>query len=144
MALFAAEFVGIYWGLAHTNASRLTVFLYSSVFVVAILLPRFVPTERLGRKQWAGLVIAFGAVTLAFSEGLLDTDTGHWRGDLLAICAAIFWALVKHNILFTAERAAVVGVHDGDDDARPPAMHTYAKHLELKKKGYGHSKPKKK
>ena len=92
-ALFAAEFVGIYWGLAHTNASRLTVFLYSSVFVVAILLPRLVPTERLGRKQWAGLVIAFGAVTLAFSEGLLDTDTGHWRGDLLAICAAIFWGL---------------------------------------------------
>ena len=53
--LFAAEFIGIYGGLSYTNASRLTVFLYSSVFVVALLLPRFVPSERLNLKQWIGL-----------------------------------------------------------------------------------------
>jgi drug/metabolite transporter (DMT)-like permease len=91
--LFAAEFIGIYGGLSYTNASRLTVFLYSSVFVVALLLPRFVPSERLNLKQWIGLVTAFCAVAVAFSEGLLSADTGHWRGDLLAIAAAIFWGL---------------------------------------------------
>ena len=91
--LFASEFIGIYAGLSYTNASRLTVFLYSSVFVVAILLPRFLPAERLNGKQWLGLVVAFCAVAIAFSEGLLSADTGHWRGDLLAIAAAVFWGL---------------------------------------------------
>ena len=41
-ALFAAEFTCIYIGLQHTAASRLTVFLSTSPFVVAILLPRLV------------------------------------------------------------------------------------------------------
>ena len=105
--LFAAEFIGIYGGLTYTNASRLTVFLYSSVFVVALLLPRFVPSERLNLKQWAGLVIAFCAVAIAFSEGLLSTDTGHWRGDLLAIAAAIFWGLTT---LVLAGHAVIAGI----------------------------------
>ncbi|HEY1226964.1 MAG TPA: DMT family transporter, partial [Ramlibacter sp.] len=46
-ALFAGEFTCIYLGLLHTSASRLTVFLYTSPFVVALLLPRWVPKERL-------------------------------------------------------------------------------------------------
>src|SRR5450830_1468036 len=55
-ALFAGEFVCIYVGLQHTTASRLTVFLYTSPFWVALILPRFLPTERLRRVQWVGLV----------------------------------------------------------------------------------------
>ena len=50
-ALFAAEFSCIYLGLRDTTASRLTVFLYTSPFVVALLLPRLVPTERLRGVQ---------------------------------------------------------------------------------------------
>src|SRR5215207_233969 len=65
-ALFAGEFSCIYLGLRDTTASRLTVFLYTSPFVVAILLPRLVPTERLRGVQWVGLVIAFAAVAVAF------------------------------------------------------------------------------
>ena len=55
-ALFAGEFICIYLGLQHTTASRLTVFLYTSPFVVALLLPRFVAAERLRGVQWLGLV----------------------------------------------------------------------------------------
>ncbi|MEZ7815279.1 MAG: DMT family transporter [Burkholderiaceae bacterium] len=91
--LFALEFACIYLGLQYTNASRLTVFLYSSAFVVALLLPRFVPSERLRGVQWVGLLVAFCAVALALSEGLLDDTTGHWRGDLLGLTAAVFWGL---------------------------------------------------
>ena len=46
-ALFAGEFACIYVGLQYTSASRLTVFLYSSPFWLALLLPRFIPGERL-------------------------------------------------------------------------------------------------
>ena len=45
--LFCAEFVCIYLGLQHTSASRLTIFLYTAAFWVALLLPFFVKTERL-------------------------------------------------------------------------------------------------
>ena len=99
--LFAVEFSCIYLGMRDTTASRLTVFLYTSPFVVALLLPRLVPTERLTRLQWAGLVIAFTAVAFAFGEGFL-TDAAaasgsaaarQWRGDALALAAGIFWGL---------------------------------------------------
>lgn len=94
-ALFAGEFACIYLGLLDTTASRLTVFLYTSPFVVALLLPRFVPAERLRPVQWVGLVIAFAAVALAFSEAF----TGHaatprqLRGDALALAAGTLWGL---------------------------------------------------
>ena len=38
-ALFGAEFACIYLGLQYTTASRLTVFLYTSPFWVALLVP---------------------------------------------------------------------------------------------------------
>lgn len=98
--LFAGEFCFIYLGLMHTSASRLTVFLYTSPFVVAILLPRVVPGERLRRIQWAGLVIAFSAVAIAFSEGFLHSSpvAGQWRGDLMGLAAGVLWGLTTLTI----------------------------------------------
>jgi drug/metabolite transporter (DMT)-like permease len=92
--LFAAEFACIYLGLRDTTASRLTVFLYTSPFVVALLLPRFVPAERLRGAQWVGLVIAFVAVAVAFSEGFAGGTTARQlRGDALALAAGTLWGL---------------------------------------------------
>ena len=93
--LFAGELICIYLGLQDTTASRLTVFLYSSPFVVALLLPRLVPTERLRGVQWAGLVIAFAGVALAFSEGFWGQPAGprQLRGDALALMAGVLWGL---------------------------------------------------
>lgn len=93
-ALFAAEFTCIYLGLRDTAASRLTVFLYTSPFVVALLLPRLVPAEKLRPLQWVGLVIAFAAVALAFSEGFTGASTPRQlRGDALALAAGVLWGL---------------------------------------------------
>ncbi|HEY1228867.1 MAG TPA: DMT family transporter, partial [Ramlibacter sp.] len=93
-ALFAAEFTCIYLGLRDTAASRLTVFLYTSPFVVALLLPRLVPSEKLRPAQWVGLVIAFAAVALAFSEGFTGHSTPRQlRGDALALAAGTLWGL---------------------------------------------------
>lgn len=92
--LFTAEFSCIYLGLRDTTASRLTVFLYTSPFVVAVLLPRFVPAERLRAVQWAGLVLAFAGVAFAFSEGFSQAGSARQlRGDALALAAGVFWGL---------------------------------------------------
>lgn len=90
--LFFGEFVCLYLGLAHTTASRATVFLYTSPFWVAVLLPLWVASERLRPAQWTGLAFAFVAVAFALREGFgagLDT----WRGDLLSLLAALLWGL---------------------------------------------------
>ena len=99
--LFAAEFAGIYIGLQYTSASRLTVFLYTSPFVVALLLPRFVPSERLRPVQWAGLLLAFTSVAVAFSEGLLQGARTQLLGDALALAAGLFWGLTTLTIRTT-------------------------------------------
>jgi drug/metabolite transporter (DMT)-like permease len=98
--LFAGEFVFIYLGLQLTTASRLTVFLYTSPFVVALLLPRVVPSETLRRVQWIGLTVAFAAVATAFSEGFLQGSpvVGQWRGDAMGLAAGILWGLTTLTI----------------------------------------------
>lgn len=101
--LFAGEFCFIYLGLQHTSASRLTVFLYTSPFVVALLLPRVVPSETLKRMQWIGLTIAFAAVAIAFSEGFLHSAplAGQWKGDAMGLAAGMLWGLTTLTIRST-------------------------------------------
>lgn len=101
--LFAGEFCFIYLGLQHTSASRLSVFLYTSPFVVALLLPRVVPSETLKRMQWIGLTIAFSAVAIAFSEGFLHSSpvVGQWKGDAMGLAAGILWGLTTLTIRST-------------------------------------------
>ena len=91
--LFAGEFACIYLGLRDTTASRLTVFLYTSPFVVALLLPRFVKSERLGTMQWLGLAVAFAGVVLAFGEAFAQHSSRQLLGDSLALAAGVLWGL---------------------------------------------------
>jgi drug/metabolite transporter (DMT)-like permease len=89
-SLFAAEFAFIYIGLQHTTASRLTVFLYTSPFWVAALLPMFIRTERLRPLQWLGMACAFAAVVFALREGF---GGGGAAGDLMGLAAGGLWGL---------------------------------------------------
>ncbi|MDB5891477.1 MAG: protein of unknown function transrane [Polaromonas sp.] len=91
--LFAAEFAAIYLGLGYTTASRLTVFLYTSPFWVAILLPFWVTSERLRGLQWAGLLCAFVAVVFALRDGFAADQASTLRGDLLGLLAGMLWGL---------------------------------------------------
>jgi drug/metabolite transporter (DMT)-like permease len=96
--LFAAEFACIYLGLRLTSASRLTVFLYTSPFWVAALVPLFVKSERLRALQWLGLACAFVAVAFAMREGL---GGGSASGDLLGLAAGVLWGLTTVTIRAT-------------------------------------------
>ena len=88
-ALFAAEFTCIYTGMQYTSASRLTVFLYTPPFWVALLVPLWVGAERLRGLQWLGLLAAFAAVLFALREGFLAEHGATLRGDLLGVLAGL-------------------------------------------------------
>jgi len=92
-ALFGGEFACIYLGLQYTTASRLTVFLYTSPFWVALLVPLWVGAERLRGMQWVGLLAAFVAVVFALREGFTGDHASTVRGDMLGLLAGMFWGL---------------------------------------------------
>jgi len=89
--LFAFEFVLIYGGLAYTNASRMSVFVYLAPPLTALGLHFFVPGERLRALQWGGVLVAFAGLVLAFSEGF-HSGLQTWVGDLCGFAAALLWA----------------------------------------------------
>jgi drug/metabolite transporter (DMT)-like permease len=91
-ALFAAEFVFIYAGLAYTAASRMIVFIYTTPCFTAVMLPFFVKSERLSGRQWAGVLLAFAGICAAFGEGFLSAAGGTVIGDLCGLVAAFLWA----------------------------------------------------
>jgi drug/metabolite transporter (DMT)-like permease len=99
--LFAGEFVFIYAGLAHTNASRMSVFIYLTPALAALGLHFFVRGERLSAVQWLGVAVAFAGLFLAFAEGF---SAGHdtWLGDLFGVIAAVLWA--STTVLIRATR----------------------------------------
>ncbi|WP_066710388.1 DMT family transporter [Curvibacter delicatus] len=98
-ALFAGEFACIYIGLQHTSASRLTVFLYTSPFWVALLLPLLVRVERLRPLQWLGLLLAFCALVFAMRESFVTpASEGQLLGDALALIAGLAWGLTTVTI----------------------------------------------
>ena len=89
--LFAAEFVFIYAGLAHTNASRMSVFIYLTPPLSALGLHFFVRSERLTARQWSGVLVAFAGIVLAFAEGF-SSRRSTFIGDLCGLLAAVTWA----------------------------------------------------
>lgn len=104
-AFFSFEFACIYLALSHTGASRVTVFLYTSPFWVAALLPVFVKAERMNRLQWLGLSCAFAAVVFALWESLQTAGAGR-LGDVLALLAGASWGLT--TVVIRATKLAQV------------------------------------
>ncbi|TDY25244.1 EamA-like transporter family protein [Paraburkholderia sp. BL6665CI2N2] len=96
--LFAGEFVCIFLGLTLTSASRMAVFLYTAPCFTALGLHWFVDGERMRRIQWAGIVVAFAGISLAFADGFLHGRTAGGSllagvaGDALGVLGGITWA----------------------------------------------------
>jgi drug/metabolite transporter (DMT)-like permease len=90
--LFGGEFIFIYAGLAHTAASRMVVFIYLCPPLTALGLHFLVPGERLRAAQWAGVLLSFCGLALAFGEGFVSAQGATALGDACGIVAATLWA----------------------------------------------------
>jgi drug/metabolite transporter (DMT)-like permease len=60
--------------------------------------------ERLVPGQWAGVVLAFAGLVLAFSEGFAAGEGATFIGDLCGVIAALLWAAT--TVLIRATRLA--------------------------------------
>lgn len=103
--LFAAEFVFIFAGLAATDAARMVVFVYLAPCITAFGLHFLIPQERLDARQWAGVLVAFCGVALAFGDGF-SSGRATLLGDFFGVLGALFWALT--TILIRASKLASV------------------------------------
>jgi drug/metabolite transporter (DMT)-like permease len=92
--VFTIEFVTMYIGLAHTTASRGTVFIHCAPFVAAAGEHFLVPGHRLSGLRVAGLMAAFVGLLLALAEPLLGGADGSLYGDIMCLLGGIFWGLL--------------------------------------------------
>lgn len=91
--LFAVEFSFLYRALLYTTASRAVIFLYIAPFVVVIGARWLVPGDRFRLSQWAGLLLSFSGLLLAFGVPTPTSDPDQWLGDLMALTSGVGWAL---------------------------------------------------
>jgi drug/metabolite transporter (DMT)-like permease len=89
--LFAAEFVFIFSGLALTDAARMVVFVYIAPCVTAFGLHFLIPQERMNLRQWAGVLVAFAGIVVAFGDGFAS-GRGTLLGDFFGVLGAVLWA----------------------------------------------------
>jgi drug/metabolite transporter (DMT)-like permease len=105
-AMFAAEFVLIYWALIYTDVARGIIVLYLTPFIVALCAHFFVPGEQMHRMQTIGLVCAFAGVAIAFSDGLTLPDFRALIGDTMMLGAAVLWGAT--TVLVKASKLAQI------------------------------------
>jgi drug/metabolite transporter (DMT)-like permease len=115
--LFAGEFFLIYYGLPHTTAVRMVVFVYLSPCLTALGVALLVPGERLTPGQWLGTLVAFGGIVLAFADGFTSGRGDTVVGDLCGVLAAVFWAattvVVRATRLSSASATKTLGYQLG-------------------------------
>jgi drug/metabolite transporter (DMT)-like permease len=102
--LFAGEFVFIFAGLAMTDAARMVVFVYLAPCMTAFGLHFLIPQEGLNARQWAGVLLAFAGVAVAFGDGFAG-GRGTLLGDFFGLMGAALWAAT--TVLIRTTRLAL-------------------------------------
>ena len=102
--LFAVEFVFIYGGLAHTNASRMSVFIYLAPPLTALGLHFFVRGERLDAGQWLGVALAFAGHRAGVRRRLRRRARHLARRPVRGDRGAVLWAAT--TVVIRATRLA--------------------------------------
>lgn len=109
-ALFALEYLLVVEALCLTHASHVVVFLYTAPLFAALGLHARLPAERLGPIQWAGILLAFGGIVVAFlggGSGTPDAVQGETLlGDALALLAGVAWGATTVAIRCSALSSA--------------------------------------
>lgn len=91
--LFTIEFVLIYRGLLYTSASRAVLFIYCAPFVVVLGSHFLVPGDRFHWTQWAGLLLSFAGLALAFGVPVPSAEPHQLLGDVMLLCGGVAWGL---------------------------------------------------
>ena len=111
-ALFGAEFILIYQGLAYTTATRTVLFIYLAPFFVVLGARIFLPADHFRLPQWVGLALSFAGMLVAFGVPTPALDPRQTVGDVMIVAAAVFWAattlLVKASRLVRASPEKVM------------------------------------
>jgi drug/metabolite transporter (DMT)-like permease len=100
--LFGLEFILIYRGLLWTTATRAVLFLYLTPFFVVLGARWLLPADRFAPSQWAGLLLSFAGMVVAFGLPTPAADPRQMLGDLMIVVAAIGWAGTTLVIKVTA------------------------------------------
>lgn len=109
---FAGEFFFVALGLQYTNASHISVLLYTAPFFAAIGLSIKLPEERLSAIQWAGLVTAFTGIATAFLlpvflSGSAVPEGKMWLlGDFFGLMSGFCWGLTTISMRATTMNEA--------------------------------------
>jgi len=90
--LFGLEFLLIYRGLLYTTASRAVLFIYLAPFFVVLGARWFLPGDHFGVMQWAGLLLSFAGMAVAFGLPTPAADPRQLLGDIMMVAAAASWA----------------------------------------------------
>jgi drug/metabolite transporter (DMT)-like permease len=90
--LFALEFVFASQALRHTTAGHTIVFLYTATIFTALGL-QFLPEEHLTRVQWAGVILSFVGIGVAFLGAGNRSAHDLVIGDAYALLGGLCWGL---------------------------------------------------
>lgn len=89
-ALFAGEFIALFWALDHTTVARASILFYTMPVILSIAAHFLLPAERLTPIRVLGLVFAMGGVALVLSQR--PGGEASLAGDLAALAGAFGWA----------------------------------------------------
>jgi drug/metabolite transporter (DMT)-like permease len=90
--LFALEFVLIYRGLLWTTATRTVLFVYTAPFFVVLGSRWLIPGDQFHVSQWAGLLLSFVGIVIAFGLPTPAINPHQTLGDIMMVGAAAAWA----------------------------------------------------
>ncbi len=90
-AIFGIEFLFLFLALDMTTVSRTSIVFYSMPVWLALAAHFLLPGERLSGRRALGLFLAMAGVVWALSDPT-SRGAGDWRGDILALFAALSWA----------------------------------------------------
>lgn len=89
-ALFAFEFVALFWALDHTRVSHASLLFYTMPVSLSVAAHFLLPGERLTLLRGLGLLLALGGVALVLGgQGGGDISLA---GDLAALAGSLGWA----------------------------------------------------
>ncbi len=91
--LFGIEFTALFPSLLYTTVSSAWILLYSTPFFHAVGAHYFLKGDRITLHKTIGLVLAFFGIIILLSKHLGFPSLTRLLGDMLALAAALLWAI---------------------------------------------------